>query len=210
MRVPLLILALAPTAALAEKIDFADGWREQRLSLFSSNDYDFGEELGIVSDGTVSLAWRPLGEAQWGASAASWTWTVDETVPATDLSLKGGDDRNISVYFVYLPAETAREMAGAGARELLGNEDVRILQYAWGGDHAQGEIIPSPYTPGQGVTIPLRPAGTGSHAEAVDLAADYRAAFDADPPALVGLAVSADSDDTETSVKATLGPITLD
>lgn len=202
-------LCFAATAQAGE-IRFDAGWQEQRLSLFSSNDYSFGRNLGLVSEGSVSIAWSRAARADWGADAATWSWTVDQSVPATDLSRKGGDDRNISLYFVFVPESIAPGLEGANIRALLGNDDVRIMQYAWGGNHARGQVIPSPYAPpGQGVTIALRQAGTGSFSESVDLAADYARAFGGEKGALVGLAVSGDSDDTDSVIRAAIGNLTL-
>jgi len=203
-------LAFATTAATAGPISFANGWQEQRLSLFSSNDYRFGSSLSMVSDGSVSIAWTRVGQGDWGARGASWSWTVEQSVPATSLAQKGGDDRNLSLYFVFVPESIAPSLQGANIRSLLGNSDVRIIQYAWGGNHSRGQVIPSPYGPsGQGVTIPLRQAGTGSHSESVDLAADYAKAFGGAPGALVGLAVSGDSDDTDSVIRAAIGNLSL-
>lgn len=198
------------TAAMAGPVSFATGWQEQRLSLFSSNDYSFGQTLGLVSDGSVSIAWTRLGRESWDADRASWAWTVNESVPPTDLSRKGGDDRNISLYFVFVPESIAPSLEGANIRSLLGNGDVRIIQYAFGGNHARGQVIPSPYGPsGQGVTIALRQAGTGSFNESVDLEADYTRAFGGEKGALVGLAVSGDSDDTDSMIRAAIGNLSL-
>ena len=184
------LFVVLTTAASAGPISFANGWREQRLSLFSSNDYRCGPNLSMVSDGSVSIAWTRVAQGNWTSTQASWSWTVDQSVPVTSLAQKGGDDRNISLYFVYVPQSMAPKLQNANIRGLLGNDDVRIIQYAWGGGHQRGQIIPSPYgPPGQGVTISLRQAGTGSHSERVDLAADYARAFGGDKGALVGLAV---------------------
>jgi len=212
MRVALLssMLVAATTAAWAGPISFADGWREQRLSLLSSNDYVFGSNLSMVSDGAVSIAWTRLAEEHWTSTDASWSWTVEQSVPATSLAQKGGDDRNVSLYFVYVPESVAPGLRNANIRSLMGNADVRVIQYAWGGNHSQGQIIQSPYgPPGQGVTIPLRQAGTGSHKERVDLAADYARAFGGEKGALVGLAVSGDSDDTNSVIRAAIGNLRL-
>ena len=208
---PILFLSttLATGPALAGPVSFSSGWNEQRLSLFRSNDYRFGDQLGIVSDGAVSLAWKPLPRSEWAARSAFWSWRVDESVPATDLGRKGGDDRNISLYFVFLPEAEANALEGANIRQLMGNDAVRILQYVWGGNHGRDEIIGSPYAPGQGVTVALRQAGTGAFNEDVDLAADFRRAFGGQAGSLVGLAVSADSDDTETAIRAAIGGLTL-
>jgi hypothetical protein len=205
------VLALSTAvSATAGPVNFSDGWQEQRLSLFSSNDYAFGQNLGLVSEGSVSIAWARVGRGDWGTDGASWSWTVDQSVPPTDLSLKGGDDRNISLYFVFVPEALAPGLEGANIRSLLGNDDVRIVQYAWGGNHARGQVIPSPYGPrGQGVTIALRQASTGSFSENVDLAADYARAFGGAKGALVGLAVSGDSDDTDSVIRAVIGNLAL-
>lgn len=203
-------LALAATSAVAGQISFGSNWNEQRLQLFGSNDYRFnGASLGVASDDAVSLAWTRTSRADWGARTASWNWQVDQSVPATDLRRKGGDDRNLSIYFVFLPEDVAVSMEGANIRQLNGNPNVRILQYVWGGDHGRGAIFGSPYAPGQGANVMLRPAGTGSHREQVNLAADFAAAFGGAPGALVGIAVSADSDDTNTSIRASISNLVI-
>ncbi len=208
MRMLTLAATLFASTAAAGPVSFSSGWQEQRLSLFSSNDYTFGQQLSMVSDGAVSIAWTRLPQAEWNATGASWNWRVDQSVPATDLSRKGGDDRNLSVYFVFVPQSVAAELSGQGIRSLLGRNDVRVMQYAWGGNHGRGTIIPSPYGQG-GVTIPLRQAGSGSHSESVDLAADHQRAFGTAPGALVGLAVSGDSDDTDSVIRAAIAGLTL-
>lgn len=212
MRIPVsaVLLAIAATTVSAGPVSFSSGWKEQRLSLFSSNDYSFGKNLGLDSDGSVSIAWTRVGQGDWGVSDASWNWNVDQSVPVTNLAKKGGDDRNISLYFVFVPESVAPSLKGANIRSLLGNSDVRIIQYAWGGNAKRGQVIPSPYGPkGQGVTIALRQAGTGSHREKVDLAADYARAFGGSKGALIGLAVSGDSDDTKSVIRASIGNLTL-
>ena len=214
MRIPAFAM-IALTLGLAQPaqagpVSFASGWQEQRLSLFSSNDYSFGQTLGLQSDGSVSIAWTRVGRENWDADRASWSWTVEQSVPQTDLSRKGGDDRNISLYFVFVPESVAPSLEGANIRSLLGNSDVRIIQYAFGGNHGRGQVIPSPYGPsGQGVTIALRQAGTGSFSENVDLSADYARAFGGEKGALIGLAVSGDSDDTDSKIRAALGNLVL-
>ncbi len=204
------LLSILATTVSAGPVSFSNGWKEQRLSLFTSNDYSFGKSLGLVSNGSVSIAWTRVGQADWGTSGASWGWKVDQSVPVTNLANKGGDDRNISLYFVFVPESIAPSLDGKNIRNLLGNSDVRIIQYAWGGNAKRGQIIPSPYGPkGQGVTIALRQAGTGAHTENIDLAADYARAFGGSKGALIGLAVSGDSDDTKTAIRASIGNLTL-
>jgi hypothetical protein len=203
-------IVLAASAAAAGPISFGGSWSEQRLQLFNSNDYSFnGGSLGIASDGAVSLAWTRTNQSDWRARAAAWNWSVDQSVPATDLRRKGGDDRNISIYFVFLPEADAANMQGANIRQLNGNPNVRILQYVWGGNHSRGAVQQSPYAPGQGANVILRQAGTGSNSENVNLVSDFAAAFGGTPGALVGIAVSADSDDTGTTIRASVSNLAV-
>lgn len=188
---------------MAQQVSFSSGWKEQRFSLFSSNDYALGREtLGVRSDGSVSLLWSALPKSLWGSRQAAWDWAVETSVPATDLTRKGGDDRNLSLYFVFLPEAEARNAQGDSIRALLENPEARVLVYVWGGAHSAGEVLQSPYLGARGRTIVRRGAGTGAASERVDLASDHQRAFGEAPDQLVGLAVSADSDDTDSRIVA--------
>jgi hypothetical protein len=200
---------LAGSTAAAGPISFSSGWTEQKLSLFSNNRYSFGNALSMTSDGGVSIAWTRIPQANWQASSASWNWTVEQSVPATDLRQKGGDDRNLSLYFVFVPDDQAAGLQNANIRQLLGNDDVRVLLYVWGGNHSRGAQFQSPYLRGQGMNVMLRQAGTGSHSESVNLAADYAKAFGGQPGSLVGIAVSGDSDDTDSMIRAAVGNLAV-
>ena len=206
----LLIATLASTA-LAGPVSFGQGWKEQKFFRTADNDYAFrGASLGIASDMGVSVAYAALGQDMWDKRAASWNWSVAQSVPPTDLRVKGGDDRNMALYFVFMDRASA-ERAGPNPRlrSLLGNKNARMLVYVWGGNHSRGQVLASPYLDTRGKTLIRRGAGTGSFSENVDLAADYAKAFGGSPDALVGVAVSADSDDTETAIRAELSGLVL-
>ena len=141
----------------------------------------------------------PLGLAD--STGAHWDWEVTASVPPTDLTVKGGDDRNVSVYFVFMP-ETSLPKPQAKLTDLLGNDRARVLMYIWGGDHRRGEILPTPYLNELGRSLILRPASTGQARERVNLTTDFQRAFGTEPTRLVGIAISADSDDTDTQIRA--------
>ena len=103
-------LAVLAVPATANEISF-DGWTHQPFSLFSNNDYDReGARLDIVSDDAVSLIYTPLDPNFWNIRTARWSWRVEESAPATDLGRKGGDDRNLSLYAVFLPQDEAARL----------------------------------------------------------------------------------------------------
>lgn len=194
---------LSAPAAWSAPVAFDKSWKHQRFSLFSRNEYARrGGALDVTSDGAVSLLYRELPQSAWRASGASWSWQVSQSVPPTDLARKGGDDRNLALYFVFLPEAEAERVAGSRVTELLSNDAVRVLVYVWGGEHARGAVLDSPYLGARGKTVVLRGAGTGEARESVDLAADYARAFGGQATSLVGLAVSGDSDDTDSAIRA--------
>lgn len=208
----LTLAMLAPLPAAATGPVAFDGWTEQRFSLFSPVRFrQAGNSVSIRADSGVSLIWRALPQAFWPARNARWSWEVGQGVPATDLTLKGGDDRNLAVYFVFMPEDVARKFGDRpNLRSLLGEDQARVLVYVWGGDAARGQVLPSAYLGARGRTVVLRGPVTGQFSERVDLAADHARAFGSAPAALVGLAVSADSDDTDSVIEATLSGLRID
>ena len=206
-----LIIGFLAAPAFAGSVPFDDGWTHQRLSLFSRNDYVFsGPRVDVMSEDAISIVYRRLPPALWRARTAAWRWGVEETAPPTDLAMKGGDDRNLSLYVVFLPREDADRMKEASVLSLLDEDSARVLLYVWGGAHESGALIPSPYMGENGASIVLRPAGTGEFAEAVNLVKDCERAFGAGDYALVGLALSADSDDTDSRIRAWMADLRLD
>ena len=210
----IVMLALGLTTAqsgrvLAEGIVF-QGWTHQKFGVFGGNRWrQSGRDLSVESDGGVSLLWRPLPESVWQATKASWSWNVGASVPPTDLSQKGGDDRNLSLYFIFAPQDLAAGAQDLGIQKLLGNQEIRILMYVWGGSHDRNAIVASPYLGARGKTIVLRPAGSGQFDEIIDLRSDLDRVYGRRDLMLIGLAVSADSDDTETRIEAGISELRL-
>lgn len=208
---PALALIAALLAAQTATAQVAFGsWTEQRFGMFGGNDWRQSPGgVSVTSDGAVSMLWTALPEALAEARSASWAWRVETSVPPTALDQKGGDDRNLSLYFIFMPPDIAAQNRGRSLRRLMTIEEARVLMYVWGGLHPRDAIVPSPYLGARGRTVALRPAGTGTATEQIDLARDYRRAFGAEATALVGLALSSDSDDTGTLIEAGLSDLRL-
>jgi len=118
--------------AEAEQVTFSDNWTEQAFSLFSSNEFVLNADtLNLSSEGTVSILWKKLPPSMWEANQANWDWAVEVSVPATDLTVKGGDDRNLSIYFVFSPQEYLPRSRGK-LTDLLNNKNVK-----WSGKTGQ-------------------------------------------------------------------------
>lgn len=204
-----LVLILSLTVSAAGAAPFGS-WSEQKFPRLSANQWNQSSQgVEVLSDSSVSLIWTRLPVSDGEATRASWDWSVTQSVPATQLTRKGGDDRNIALYFVFMPPELAEASRNSGVRKMLKSRDARVLMYVWGGAHTRGEILSSPYLGSRGKTVIRRPAGTGNHRESVNLEEDFMRAFGTPKTVLVGLAISSDSDDTGAVIRARLSGLNL-
>jgi hypothetical protein len=205
-------LGFGPVAATAATPEVFDA-RWQHLTFRRIPPTGFrpdGTRLIVRSERGASVFWRVLAEGERGLLRASWRWSVAHSVPATDLARRGGDDRNLALYWVFLdPRAAERVGADADIADLLGRRGARIVIHVWGGDAPRGTVSANPWFRGRGANLALREAGTGDHAETVDLAADHQRAFGEAPGVPVGLAVSADGDDTASDIEAVLEDLRL-
>ncbi|MDX1542277.1 MAG: DUF3047 domain-containing protein, partial [Geminicoccaceae bacterium] len=166
--------------------------------------------IQVESERGVSLIQRPVDVDVRATPILTWRWRVDEGVPPTDLTEKGGDDRSLAIYvtFPFRPEEASffermkrqlvEAVAGAAAPG-------RVISYVFGGDGARGDLQPNPWFGEAGATVILRPASATRgewFEERVDLAADYERVFGSPPDDPTHLAISADSDDTRSRIQA--------
>lgn len=203
LRALALAAVLSAPQVTAETLKFDRSWDEQGFLRLWTNDYDLaGRQLKVSSDGTVSLLYRSVPKSAWNSNMASWGWSVSKSVVATDLTRKGGDDRNLAIYFIFMDQADAENLSGKSVRRVLKNASTRALVYVWGGKYPRGKILRSPYGPGKLKTVIRRAAGKGAFSENVDLAIDYKRAFGKSLGVLVGVGISADSDDTGGMISA--------
>ena len=166
--------------------------------------------IEVISDDSVSTLYKPVNVDLEERPILRWRWRVDEAAPATDLSVKGEDDCSLAIYvgFPYQPEEASfLERMERQLVETWAGEDApgRVLRYVFCGRHARGDVVDSPYLGSAGFVRVLRPADspTGQwFEEQVDLAADYRQAFDEDPPDPTQIAIQADTDNTGSASRA--------
>lgn len=218
--IALLSLGLAP--ALAEPVTFGpslagEGWKT--LNFRGLKPVDFRAEgasrLAIRAEGAASVIWRELDESLWPKRQAKWRWKVDQSVPATNLAIKGSDDRAIALYFVFAKDEaSARSAKGAASlSSAMWWSSGAALVYIWGGNGARGQVVASPHMGASGKLVLRQPGGITNAtflAEVADLTADFRRAFGRDPGPLVGIAISSDSDDTKGTNLASIEALTVE
>ena len=163
--------------------------------------------------GTVAFETRI---APGAAPMLAWRWKVDHSVAGADLARKAGDDFAARVY-VFFDVPLASLPFGARtsiriARLVYGGTvPTAALCYVWDNTHPVGSSAWSPYSD-RVRTIVLQSGNARAgqwQAQARDVAADFRAAFGQPAPAITGIAIGNDTDQTGESVTAWFGDFTF-
>lgn len=198
----LTLLGAAPAAA--NSVPFDDAWDHLTFRRLTPNRYELRpSRLSVVADGSSSILYRILPPNLRGARRAAWSWQVEASVPPSDLSQIGNDDRNLGVFFVSAPADQSEGIReGSNISRLLRNRSVNVLMYTWGGNQPPGTMVPSPHAPDRLRNLITRPAQTGQFSESVDLDRDFQRVFGTPLDTLVAVAVSSNSENTPARVVA--------
>jgi hypothetical protein len=218
-----MLLGFMPLSAAALDLTFGPDLKTAGWSSYTPRGKDTAEfqvdadgSLIVRADQAVAFLYFFVPAAEANAQTLSWDWRVDKSFPGTDLSQPGADDRALAVHVYFsdqnigLMKRLGRGLAGVFGLPVSG----RALTYVWGGKRPKGTVIPNPFmAAGEGVFIIRQSAEMVSPGqwvtEKIDLTADYKAAFGADPPPVNVIAVSADTDDTGASALALLRGLRL-
>jgi Protein of unknown function (DUF3047) len=145
-----------------------------------------------------------------------WRWKVSSVYESGNARRKAGDDYPARIYiaFEFEPDkasffERAKRQAAAlvFGEELPGN----ALNYIWANQLDKGTLVANPFTDTTmmiAVESGNDKAGQWVSAER-DIVPDYRRAFGAEPPTIVGVAIMSDSDNTGASARAWYGDVAL-
>lgn len=211
------VLVAAGTVAADPSPAIDDALRKAGWTLFSDErwapaHFRFrpGGVIEARSDNSTSLIWKKVDAGDAQKPRLAWEWRVDEMMPPTDITVKGGDDRPLALHVWFMkPRDQLNflERLRADFIELWVGLPVhgRLLTYVWGGRGKTGDALPNPHVGDGSWMIVLRggDARTGVwFSESRDLVADYRAAFGEDPPDRGIIALAADSEDTQTRSRA--------
>ena len=145
-----------------------------------------------------------------------WRWKISSVYENGDARSKKGDDYPARIYVAFeFEADKAGffERAKRKAAALVFREELpgNALNYIWANKLEKGALVPNPFTD---TTMMLAvesgnaKAGQWVTAER-DIVADYREAFGAEPPSIVGIAIMSDSDNTGESASAWYGDVSL-
>jgi len=172
--------------------------------------------LRAVANASMASVMHPLKLDPKAAPFLTWRWKVGNILRKSDINSKAGDDFPARVYVLFDYDVTKLSILQRTkiymARKRYG-EDVpaAALCYVWDGKAPVGSSVWSPYTDRVRVIVVESGAANLNRWREVqrDVVADFRAAFGEDPPAISGVAVASDTDNTGESVTTLFGDIRL-
>ncbi len=196
--------ASAATSGLPADL-LARGWEEITFDDKVPNRYAACGDgcLEVVTDGSVSLVGRALAADLTETPVVTWEWRVAATPPATDLIIKGQDDRALALYVTF-PYDPDKASFGENLLrpliEVFRGRDTpaRSIAYVWAGYGTPGQVVPSPYYGDINVMVVARTAEAPVDQwlrEAIDVAADHERIFGFPPDKSAHILIGADSDD---------------
>ena len=177
-------------------------------------DADGKTVLHVDSDASASTLGIPLQQAAGTSQRLNWRWKVSRVLDKADISKKTGDDLAARVY-VFFDVPLASLSFGARTKirlaRMLAGADVptAAICYVWDNHRAVGHTQNSAYTDRvRMIVLKSGEASAGNWAnESRDVAADFKAAFGTDAPAVTGVALGSDTDQTGERVSAWFGDI---
>jgi Protein of unknown function (DUF3047) len=164
------------------------------------------------SAGSVGIPLTATIEA--GNTTLQWQWKVNRALEKADMGKKLSDDFSGRVYvFFDVPLDSLSFMERSKIRiaRAVAGADVptAAICYVWDNTHAVGHTQWSPYT-NRVRKIVLQTGSANINKwmkESRDVAADFKTAFGFDAPAVTGVAVGNDTDNTDDTVTTWFGDV---
>jgi hypothetical protein len=145
-----------------------------------------------------------------------WRWKVENLLSKADVTRKQGDDYPARIYvaFAYDPKRVGigQRIKYEAARLIYGEYPPHAgLNYIWEGKAEVGSVVPNPFTERvRMIVVESGAAHLGQwRAYERNVYQDYLSAFGEEPPAVAGVAIMTDADNTGESAVAYYGAVSL-
>ena len=189
-------------------------WRTVRVGKAKATSYQLATiaNSGAIEarvDNSMALLVRPIRVDLAQTPMLCWRWRINAVVPRGDIRTKRGNDFAARVYVGF--AVPASALSGSArmklriARNLLGMAvPDAALTYVWDNASRVGLAVRSPYSDQQQLIVAESGNARARHwvTERVDVASDFKQAFNGKPGRPVELAIAADGDNTRSVGRA--------
>ena len=173
--------------------------------------------LEVDSEKSAGSLGLPLTTTSRSANTrVEWRWKVSRLIDRADMATRTGDDFAARAYVFFdvpLQSLSFADRTRLRLARMISGDDVptAALCYVWDNSHRVGHSQWSPYTSRvRMIVLQSGAANVGKWmAESRDVAADFREAFGFDAPAVTGVAIGNDSDNTGGRVTTWFGDVTM-
>jgi hypothetical protein len=221
--------ATQPPALIARPMPFSSGplaatappgWAVQTLpKVERQTRYDLVNDGGTIvlrarADASASSLRHGLFADPKLTPVLRWRWRTDRVLQGADITRKDGDDFSARIYVFFdrsVDSMTLKErtLFKLGRTRYGDQLPSAALCYVWDNRHPVGKIFDNAYT--SFVAMVVASSGDAQVGQWVSLqrnvAEDYKRAFNTDPPRIIGVAVSVDTDNTGEATTSYFGDI---
>jgi Protein of unknown function (DUF3047) len=196
------------------------GWAVQTLPKVQRQTfYDLVPEDGTIvlrgrADASASSLRHGLFVDPKAMPILRWRWRTARVLQGGDMTTKEGDDYAARLYvFFDRDPETMtfkeRTLLKLGRARYGDQLPAAALCYVWDNRHPVGTIMDNAYTPFVAMVVASSGDAQVGRWQTLqrDVREDYKRAFNADPPRIIGVAVSVDTDNTGESTTTWFGDI---
>lgn len=202
-----------------EGSELPDGWRSLTFKKVERQTH-----YEVVKDQSVAVV-RAVSDA--GASGLTkavtidpreypivhWRWKIEHILQRSDVTRKDGDDYPARLYitFAYEPDKVGvgKKLKYLAGRALFGDIPIGALNYIWDSKSPVGLVVDNAFTSfAKMIVVESGAERVGSWVEEErNVYEDYRLAFGEEPPAINGVAIMTDTDNTKERAVAYYGDI---
>lgn len=213
------LLEVGKFSAAAEGMALPDGWKPLTFKKVERH-----TRYEVVMDGSM-----PVVKAVSEASASGltkevtidsheypivrWRWKVENLLRKSDINRKDGDDYPARLYitFAYEPDKISfgRKLKYKAGQALFGDIPIAALNYIWDAKSPIGKVVDNAFTDfAKMIVVQSGAQRVGSWVEEErNVYEDYKLAFGEEPPAINGVAIMSDTDNTKERAVAYYGDI---
>ncbi len=203
----------------AEGDRLPDGWSPLTFKKIAQHTH-----YEVVKDGSTSVVKAVSDASASGLTKAvtisprefpivRWRWKVENLLERGDVRRKEGDDYPARLYitFAYEPDKVGvgKKLRYKAGQALFGEIPIAALNYIWDGKSPMGTMVDNAYTGfAKMIVVQSGPRHVGSWVEEErNVYEDYKQAFGEEPPAINGVAIMTDTDNTQERAVAYYGDI---
>lgn len=213
------LLEVGKFSIAAEGVALPDGWKPLTFKKIERH-----TAYEVVKDGSTSVV-KAVSEASASGLTKEvtidpheypilrWRWKVENLLEKSDVNRKAGDDYPARLYitFAYEPDKVSfgKKLKYKAGQALFGAIPIGALNYIWGGKSPVGMIVDNAFTDfAKMIVVESGAQRIGSWVEEErNVYEDYKAAFGEEPPAINGVAIMSDTDNTKERAVAYYGDI---